>query len=195
MGHERDTGPTPQRAARERAELARLADEVLPVLVARLVTSDLGELEVHSSAWRVRLRRADAAASGGGAHADPASGSRSPSSGETLPGHVPAPGRSSTGVARAPAVGYFSPRPDLAVGLPVRAGDGLGHVEVLGLRQPVHAPVDGIVGRLLAEDGQAVEYGQELVRVDELGSGSPPEAAADAAPAGPPDVPGAAEPA
>lgn len=195
MGREHDTERTPHGAALERAELARLADEVLPVLVARLGASELGELEVRSGTWRVRLRRADPAAPVGGAHAEPVSLSRNPSSGETQPGHLPAADRSSASVARAPAVGYFSPRPDLAVGLPVRAGDDLGHVEVLGLRQMVHAPVDGIVGRLLAEDGQAVEFGQDLVRVDELGSGAPPEGPTGASPAGPPGVPGAEGPA
>ena len=42
----------------------------------------------------------------------------------------------------------------------------LGWVEVLGVRQEVVAPRDGVVGRVLAEAGQAVEYGQELAVVD-----------------------------
>jgi biotin carboxyl carrier protein len=42
----------------------------------------------------------------------------------------------------------------------------MGHIDVLGVRQEVVAPADGIVGRLLVEAGQAVEYGQELVRLD-----------------------------
>ena len=69
-------------------------------------------------------------------------------------------------VATSPAVGYFSPLDGLTSGHQVRSGDLLGHVDVLGVRQEVVAPMDGIVVRVLAEAGQAVEYGEELVRVD-----------------------------
>ncbi len=37
---------------------------------------------------------------------------------------------------------------------------------MLGVRQEVVAPADGVVGRYLAEAGEAVEYGQELVRLE-----------------------------
>jgi biotin carboxyl carrier protein len=46
-----------------RRQLARLADEVLPVLIARLEASGLSELEVREKGWRVRLRRALSVAS------------------------------------------------------------------------------------------------------------------------------------
>ncbi len=69
-------------------------------------------------------------------------------------------------VATSPAVGYYAPRDGIAVGRHVRAGDLLGSVDVLGVRQAVVAPVDGAVGRLYAAAGEAVEYGQRLVRVD-----------------------------
>src|SRR5574337_931868 len=69
-------------------------------------------------------------------------------------------------VATSPAVGYFSPLEGLSSGHQVRSGDLLGHVDVLGVRQDVVSPMDGIVVRVLAEAGQAVEYGEELVRVD-----------------------------
>ena len=42
------------------AQLARVADELLPPLVARLGVSDLGEIEVRQGSWRVRIRRASA---------------------------------------------------------------------------------------------------------------------------------------
>ncbi len=41
----------------DHAAIDRLADELLPSLVARLGASGLGELEVREGAWRVRLRR------------------------------------------------------------------------------------------------------------------------------------------
>ena len=54
-------------------------------------------------------------------------------------------------------------------GTRVRAGDRLAFVDVLGVRQEVVSPVDGIVGATLAEAGDAVEYGQELVRLELAG--------------------------
>ena len=132
-----------------------LTDEVLPALIARLRASRLGELEVRTRAWRVRLRRdpdagvrasAEAASSVEGTHNEPANGS----------------------VARSTAVGYFTPGRDLVVGASVQAGDLLGTIDVLGISQEVTAPEDGIVAAVLAEDGQAVEYGQALAEIDPL---------------------------
>jgi pyruvate/2-oxoglutarate dehydrogenase complex dihydrolipoamide acyltransferase (E2) component len=48
----------------------------------------------------------------------------------------------------------------------VRSGERIGHVNVLGVNQDVVSPVDGVIGSSLAESGEAVEYGQELVRID-----------------------------
>lgn len=132
-----------------------LTTEILPALIARLRASRLGELEVRSDGWRVRLRR------------DPAARSR-----PTRVGATEADGESSAeapgSVARAPAVGYFIPASGLVVGATVQAGDALGTVDVLGIAQEVTAPADGIVARVLAEEGQAVEYGQALAEVDPL---------------------------
>ena len=51
-------GRTPPSGADEPAGgLEGLTDEVLPALIARLRASRLGELEVRTSEWRVRLRR------------------------------------------------------------------------------------------------------------------------------------------
>jgi biotin carboxyl carrier protein len=77
-------------------------------------------------------------------------------------------------VATSPAVGVYQPRADARPGTRVRAGDRLGVVDMLGVAQDVVAPVDGLVGASLAESGQAVEYGQELVVIElaESGGGS-----------------------
>jgi biotin carboxyl carrier protein len=66
---------------------------------------------------------------------------------------------------RSPAVGYYMPRDGVVPGQRVRSGDTVGHVDVLGVRQEVVAPADGVLMRVLAEPGEAVEYGQELARV------------------------------
>lgn len=133
-----------------------LTSEVLPALIARLRAGRLGELEVRTADWRVRLRR------------DPAARLRG--SGVSAAGAAPAVEEApTTSVARSTAVGYFSPAPQLAVGLSVSVGDVLGTIDVLGIAQEVVTPAAGIVVSILAEDGQAVEYGQALADIDPLG--------------------------
>jgi pyruvate/2-oxoglutarate dehydrogenase complex dihydrolipoamide acyltransferase (E2) component len=69
-------------------------------------------------------------------------------------------------VATSPAVGVFQPRVEISSGTRVRAGDRLAFVDMLGIPQDVVSPVDGIVGASLVEPGEAVEYGQELIRIE-----------------------------
>ena len=179
-------------AREEIALIERVAEDVIPALMARLTDSGLGELEVAQAGWRVRLRRA---ATGAAASANPPAptgeravtvrqaarvgavavgpGTVAPSTTAASPGS-PASGSASGAsrgsvlrrIALAPAVGYFAPRAGLTAGLAVRSGDRLGTVDVLGVPQDVVAPADGVVGRVLVTSGEAVEYGQELVRID-----------------------------
>ena len=133
--------------------LERLTEEVLPALIARLRASRLGELEVRGHGWRIRLRR----------EASVANRTITSKSGSNIVSTEDA-----GAVARSPAVGYFKPAPDLVVGAIVVAGDLLGSIDVLGVVQEVIAPADGIVSGVLAEDGQAVEYGQALADIEAL---------------------------
>ncbi len=261
--------------------IRRLADDLLPALVARLDASGLGELEVRTDAWRIRLRKpyerrgpgsaaaspgsglhraagtvpgsaargarpataaerhahaesthpgttpaadgvqpgagddplatpggssdaapggpastvsaAASAGSAGGSHAaGPAAGPHGAGSaagahaagsppgshgggsaagahaaGSTPGSHPAAPVASATpAVATSPAVGYFVPREGWTSGRRAQSGDVIGYVDCLGIRQEVVAPVDGFIGRLLAQSGEAVEYGQPLVQLD-----------------------------
>jgi biotin carboxyl carrier protein len=189
-----DSHPTeprpPARSAAERsadhAAIDRLADELLPALIAKLGATGLGELEVREGPWRVRLRRPagsrgatasagtsqrdrrrDRAERGDGGHASsPERAGERPSLGahHLLDGTTAR--TASRNVATSPAVGIYRPRTDLAAGTKVRAGDRLGAVDMLGVAQEVVAPVDGILGASLAESGDAVEYGQELLVIE-----------------------------
>ncbi len=150
-------GQVPDSASEEpRDGLDALTEEVLPALIARLRAGRLGELEVRTDDWRVRLRRDGTATHPRPASAGPATDSTDDS--VDIGGSV----------ARSPAVGYFMPVRDLAVGHSVQVGDLLGSIDVLGIDQDVTAPSDGIISRVLAEDGQAVEYGQPLADIDPL---------------------------
>jgi biotin carboxyl carrier protein len=164
---------------RDHDAIARLADDLLPALIAKLAASGLGEIEVRESGWKARLRMPTTAQ-------EPRKAAGQPAEGHATHGHPPArvavahvrpderhpvpasdaadePGRIA---AKSPAVGIYQPRRDLAVGMRVRSGDRIGAVNVLGVNQDVVSPVDGIIGSSLAEAGEAVEYGQELVRIE-----------------------------
>ena len=179
----------------DHAAIDRLTDELLPALMAKLGASGLGEIEIREGAWKVRLRRPNGASDGvlhGRRSTDRPSRPQPGHAGHghapaAVEGHRPAPGRDGPGaltamgpgragpddrrdpnraVATSPAVGIFQPRPEMRPGTRVRAGDRLGFVDVLGVRQEVVSPVDGRVGATVVESGEAVEYGQELVRLE-----------------------------
>ena len=57
-------------------------------------------------------------------------------------------------------------RHGLGPGLAVAKGDSVGHVEMLGVRHDVRAPRGGTVRNLVAESGEAVEYGQVVVELE-----------------------------
>ena len=149
-----------------RATIARLADEVVPTLIARLMSSSLGELEVRENGWRVRLRRpmADGQAS---TAAQPAQRQPHPVMAAGVDGRGSgAPRDGSRGLVASPAVGYFAPRSGVEVGSKLRSGDLVGYVDVLGVRQEVVSPIDGALKVFEVESGQAVEYGQPIARVE-----------------------------
>jgi biotin carboxyl carrier protein len=193
--------PDEPRAAEERAAdhaaIERLADDLVPALIAKLSASGLGEIEVGEDRWTVRVRRPADGASGPNRRASERASRSQP--GHTGHGHPPAgfeghrsgraghgssngstpaaadgaPAHRDTGpadghrtVATSPAVGVFQPRSELTPGTRVRSGDRLGAVDVLGIPQEVVAPSDGILGASLAEPGQAVEYGQDLIVIE-----------------------------
>ena len=142
--------------------IARAARDLIPQLTERLVRHDLGEIEVASGDLRLRVaravapepagERADRSAFSGGAspavHAADASGPAAP-----------------VGVA-SPAVGFFVYADGLGPGLAVEKGDALGQVEMLGIRHAVRAPRRGTVRHLVAESGEAVEYGQVVLELE-----------------------------
>ncbi len=153
-------------------ELMRVADQLLPRIITRFTASKLGELEIRHGEWRVRLRRAATAADpihhvgephgskdGRDGRAGGHAGGVSPTSGASL-------GDPSRILITSPAVGYFLPIEGREVGRAVKSGETLAYVEMLGVRHDVVSSADGVFGQLMAEPGQAVEYGQGLVRIE-----------------------------
>lgn len=80
----------------------------------------------------------------------------------------PAPQPTGT-VVKAPIVGtyYSSPAPDkppfVSVGQAVKKGDVLFIIESMKLMNEVQSDCDGVVKEIIANNGQAVEYGQPIL--------------------------------
>jgi biotin carboxyl carrier protein len=202
IGNQRSESEDALAVQRDHDAIAGLADDLLPALIAKLAASGLGEIEVRQGGWKARLRMpAPSGESRRGAAKPVDSHDSHDSHGHTPPArgsavHTRPEDRHAIDVedisdeparvaAKSPAVGIYNPRKDLAVGMPVRSGDRIGQVNVLGVNQDVVSPVDGVIGSSLAEAGEAVEYGQELVRI-ELPEPEPPtsDASVHAVPVG-----------
>jgi biotin carboxyl carrier protein len=137
------------------ADAVERAATLLPLLTDRLRRHGLGEIEVRERGFRLRV--AGAAQAAGSEPPAPAAASDEPP-------QVAVP--TDPGGVRAPAVGFFLYADGLGPGLDVGEGDALGHVEMLGVRHEVRAPRPGTVRHLVAESGEAVEYGQVLIEIE-----------------------------
>lgn len=142
--------------------ISHAAARLVPELTERLQRHALGEIEVSRGDLRLRV----AAAPGSTRPTAPAPAQPAASA----PAAAPAKAPSSVGVA-SPAVGFFIYAEGLGPGLAVSKGDELGHVEMLGVRHDVRAPRAGTVGHLVAESGEAVEYGQVVLELEPVEAG------------------------
>jgi biotin carboxyl carrier protein len=160
---------TDQPDALEAISLA--ADELVPQLAERLRTHGLAEIEVSRGELRLRVTATpDAPAATALPAGDAVRGAGEPMATGGSPGAIgTTESAGSVGVA-SPAVGYFVYADGLGPGLEVARGDALGHVEMLGVRHDVRAPRGGTVRHLVAEAGEAVEYGQVVLELDPTGS-------------------------
>ena len=140
--------------------IARAAAELVPQLSERLARHGLGEIEVADG--DLRLRVVAAPATSASTSSEPAGAAAVP---QPEPPAIGSPALSALGVA-SPAVGFFVYADGLGPGLSVTKGDALGHVEMLGVRHDVRAPRAGTVRNLVAESGEAVEYGQVVVELE-----------------------------
>lgn len=140
-------------------------DRIGPVLervLGLMREHDLGELELESEDLRIRALKAGAPAAPGAAAVASASaaGAAPASTGEPV-----------ATVVEAPVVGTFyrASAPDAApfveVGARVEPGDVLCVIEAMKLMNDIKAEFAGEVVEVLAENGQAVEYGQPLFKM------------------------------
>lgn len=142
--------------------VGRAASELVPELTTRLERHGLGEIEVAHGELRLRVRAAPSVPAQR-TPGEPDQRSSSDRGGADAEADAVPP--SSFGVT-SPAVGFFVYADGLGPGLGVSKGDPLGQVEMLGVRHDVRVPRAGTVRRLIAESGEAVEYGQVVVEVE-----------------------------
>jgi len=171
----------------DHAGIARLADELLPALIAKLGTTQLGELEVREGDWHVRLRRPYGVAPGEGRRVTDKPSRTQP--GHEGHGHGRAaveghrPGRSSGGSSSGAGGGPLGGGPNGSsngTGNPARggSGDGLGSGDKS--RSVATSPAVGIFNPgPRAASGTRVRAGDSLGAVDVLGVPQEIQAPAD----------------
>lgn len=90
----------------------------------------------------------------------------------TAPAAAPAAAHAPDSIVTAPMVGtfYSSPapgaKPFVEIGSEVKPGDVLCIIEAMKILNEIEAETAGTVTRVLAENGQAVEYGQPLFVIE-----------------------------
>ena len=140
-------------------------------LIDLIKETDVAEIEVERAGTRIRIRRdgqggpvreiRDVAPPPPTAPAEPAS-----------PGPAAAQPEEEAGVVHSPLVGTFyrSPGPDTPpftdLGERVEKGQVLCIVEAMKLMNEIEAEFAGIVREVFVENGQPVEYGQPLYRIE-----------------------------
>ncbi len=157
----------PARPRRE-ADPDRRAVALTRRLAALLSPLGLSEIEVEAAGVRVRLHRATPVplaphhTPAAGAAAMPATAAE-PAPVEAAPGTVP---------IESPMVGTFYRAPSPTAGPYVREGDVVKEsqvvciIEAMKLMNEIESKVGGRIVKILAENGQAVEYGQPLFLIE-----------------------------
>lgn len=141
--------------------VARAATDLLPELTERLARHGLGEIEVADGELRLRV----VAQADGPALVSRVGSGEPVAQATAAPSPQPPVEQATLGVT-SPAVGFFVYAEGLGPGLAVRKGDQVGQVEMLGVRHDVRVPRGGTVRNLVAESGEAVEYGQVVVELE-----------------------------
>ena len=143
----------------------------LKTLIDLVSESNVSELEITEAEGKVRIVK-----SGGNVVqqfvAAPVQAAAAPAAAAAAPAELPAPAAVTGHQVKSPMVGTFyrasSPgaKPFIEVGDQVKEGDTLCIIEAMKILNEIEADKSGTVTRILAENGQAVEYGQPLFVIE-----------------------------
>jgi len=147
-------------------------------LVALMEEHDLSEIDLRQGELRIQLRRGESQ-SGVGPAQTPARAQSAPASSQPQPSsEEPAEKpeeQDHIALIRSPMVGTFYAAPDPESAPFVKVGDHVGPettvciVEAMKVFNQIPAEVSGRVMAVLVENGEPVEFGQPLFRVDTRG--------------------------
>jgi len=150
----------------------------IKTLIELLEGSDVTEIEIREGEESVRISRGHATPIyAAPAVAAPVAVAAAAPAAPTAPAHAAAtvlqPTATEPGghLVRSPMVGTFyrSPSPGAAafieVGQSVKAGEVICIIEAMKMMNHIEADKSGVVGAILAEDGQPVEFDQPLVSI------------------------------
>lgn len=134
--------------------------------------NDLGEISITDGTYSLTVKGKKQIVSAGASYAPaPAMPAVSPAASMpvTEPLDTPVPETLNGTAVKAPIVGtyYSKPRPDaspfVTVGQKVKKGDVLYILETMKVMNEICAECDGIVAKILVNDGDALEYGQTVM--------------------------------
>jgi len=141
-------------------------------LIDLLDTSNVDEIEIHEGEESVRISRHRPPAM---TMATPTAGLAIPAQAAAIPVHSDAPDAGPAEeqlpaghIVTSPMVGTFyqapSPgsKPFVDVGQRVQMGDTVCIIEAMKILNQIEADHSGVIGAILVENGQPVEYGQPL---------------------------------
>jgi acetyl-CoA carboxylase biotin carboxyl carrier protein len=143
-------------------------------LTAILDESNLTELEFESEDISVRLARGTtiAAAPAMMATTAPAPTPVAAAPAESAPAAAPGDAAAHPGAVKSPMVGtvYLAPEPDAPLfakeGDQVKKGQTLFIVEAMKVMNPITAPADGKLTRILVDNAQPIEFDQPLAIIE-----------------------------
>jgi acetyl-CoA carboxylase biotin carboxyl carrier protein len=147
----------------------------LKELISYLEGTAFGEVEIEEGEMRVRVVRQAPPAPVAHVPAAPAAPAPQVGQPEALPGAgevrippAPEPGR----VITSPIVGpfYRAPAPDKApyveIGGVIKKGQVICIVEAMKLMNEIESEFEGRIAAILVDDGEPVEFGQPLMRIE-----------------------------
>jgi acetyl-CoA carboxylase biotin carboxyl carrier protein len=150
----------------------------LKTLVDLVSESNISELEITETDGKVRIVKATPGAvvapvvmAAPVAAPAPAMAAAAPAEAAPAPAAAEAPADEGH-VVKSPMVGTFyraatpGGKPLAEVGQTIKAGEALCIIEAMKIMNEIEADVGGTVGKVLVDNGQAVEFGQPLFVID-----------------------------
>jgi acetyl-CoA carboxylase biotin carboxyl carrier protein len=145
----------------------------LKTLIELVETSGIAELEIQEGEERVRISRAVPPGQQSVTfHTAPQQGAAPVAAAPPVVAEVPMPPAPAGHAVKSPMVGTFyrcappGSKPFVEIGEVVAQGDTLCIVEAMKLMNEIEADASGTIKAILAENGQAVEYGQPLFVIE-----------------------------